>query len=180
LALGASNLMLRRVHLRRAEWLSAEDEPRRQPDSRLGWTWVPGRTGHKRISGRVINYAIDPAGYRVSRVDEPVDLERPTILFTGESAMFAEGLTWEETIPAQVGTMMGMQSRSHSSRMVATSGSSGNSSWEHSDFSFVTWLRANPSQTSMTKSAKLIEVQRKSITALMRSPVHPARSTIQR
>src|SRR5207245_6542094 len=49
------------------------------------------------------------AGYRVSRVDEPVDLERPTILFTGESVMFGEGLTWEETIPAQVGTMMGMQ-----------------------------------------------------------------------
>lgn len=109
LALGASNLMLRRVHLRPAEWLSAEDEPRRQPDSRLGWTWVPGRTGHKSISGRVIDYAIDPAGYRVSRVDEPVDLERPTILFTGESVMFGEGLTWEETIPAQVGTMMGMQ-----------------------------------------------------------------------
>src|SRR6266446_2132480 len=32
LALGASNLMLRLVHLRPAEWLSAGDEPRRQPD----------------------------------------------------------------------------------------------------------------------------------------------------
>jgi hypothetical protein len=30
-------------------------------------------------------------------------------LFTGESVIFGEGLTWEETIPAQVGTMMGMQ-----------------------------------------------------------------------
>jgi hypothetical protein len=109
LALGASNLMLRRVHLRPAEWLSADDEPRRQPDSLLGWTWVAGRTGHKRISGRVIDYAIDPAGYRVSHLDEPVDFERPTIVFTGESVMFGEGVTWEETIPAQVGTMMGMQ-----------------------------------------------------------------------
>jgi hypothetical protein len=70
---------------------------------------VPARTGHKTIGGRVIDYAIDPAGYRVSRVDEPVDPERPTILFTGESVMFGEGLTWEETIPAQVGAMMGMQ-----------------------------------------------------------------------
>jgi hypothetical protein len=109
LALWASNLTLRVVHLRPAEWLSAKDEPRRQPDARLGWTWVPGRVGHKVVSGRVIAYAIDPAGYRVSRLDEPVDPERPTILFTGESVMFGEGLTYEESIPAQVGAMMKVQ-----------------------------------------------------------------------
>ncbi len=109
LALGASNLMLRLVHLRPAEWLSAKDEPRRRPDPQLGWTWVPARTGHKDIGGRIIDYAIDPAGYRVSSVDEPVDPDRPTILFTGESVMFGEGLTYEESIPAQVGAMMGVQ-----------------------------------------------------------------------
>src|SRR5215469_9030154 len=109
LALGASNLMLRRLHLRPYEWLSPDEEPRRQLDSRLGWTWVPGRTGHKIVGGRVIDYAIDPAGYRVNRVDEPVDPDRPTILFTGESVMFGEGLTYEESIPAQVGSMMGVQ-----------------------------------------------------------------------
>ena len=109
LALGAGNLMLRRVHLRPYEWLSADDEPRRQLDPRLGWTWVPARTGHKIVGGRAIDYAIDRAGYRVSRADEPVDPERSTILFTGESVMFGEGLTWEETIPAQVGAMMGIQ-----------------------------------------------------------------------
>jgi len=108
-ALGASELVLNRVHLRPAEWLSANDEPRRQPDPRLGWTWVPERTGHKSIGGRIIDYSIDPAGYRVSRIDEPVDTERPTILFTGESVMFGEGLTYEESIPAQVGAMMGVQ-----------------------------------------------------------------------
>src|SRR5215472_2955158 len=68
LALVASNLMLRRVHLRPYEWLSAEDEPRRQADPRLGWTWAPERTGHKSVSGRVIDYAIDPAGYRVRSI----------------------------------------------------------------------------------------------------------------
>ena len=109
LALGATNLMLRRVHLRPAEWLSAEDEPRRQAEPRLGWTWVPQRTGHKNIGGRVIDYAIDPAGYRVRHVDEPVDFNLPTILFTGESVMFGEGLTYEESIPAQVSMMMGLQ-----------------------------------------------------------------------
>jgi hypothetical protein len=108
-ALGASELALHYVHLRPAEWLSSNDEPRRIPDPRLGWTWAPARTGHKTIAGRVIDYAIDPAGYRVSRLDEPVDPELPTILFTGESVMFGEGLTWQESVPGQVGAMMGIQ-----------------------------------------------------------------------
>src|SRR5438067_1480077 len=69
LALGASELLLRYVHLRPAEWLSLADEPRRQVDPRLGWTWLPARTGHKDIGGRVLDYAIDPAGYRVQRAE---------------------------------------------------------------------------------------------------------------
>jgi hypothetical protein len=109
LSLGASELVLSRVHLRPGEWLSAKDEPQRQPDPQLGWTWIPARTGHKNIGGRVIDYSIDPAGYRVSRVEQPVDPEQPTILFTGESVMFGEGLTYSESIPAQVGAMMGIQ-----------------------------------------------------------------------
>jgi hypothetical protein len=109
LAIGASELVLNRVHLRPAEWLSADDEPRRQLYPRLGWTWVPERTGHKSIGGRIIDYSIDPAGYRVSRIAEPVDPEQPTSLFTGESVMFGEGLTYEESIPAQVGSMLWVQ-----------------------------------------------------------------------
>lgn len=110
LALGASELVLRRVHLRPAEWLLPEEEPRRQPDRRLGWTFVSARRGHRTIGGRPIEYALDAAGYRVRRVDQPVDPERPTVLFVGESVMFGEGLTWDETVPAQVGAMVGIQS----------------------------------------------------------------------
>jgi hypothetical protein len=110
LALGAGELVLRRVHLRAAEWLAPDQEPRRRPDARLGWTFVPARTGRRAIGGRLIEYSFDAAGYRVRRVDEPVDPDRPTILFTGESVMLGEGLTWEESIPAQVGSMLGIQS----------------------------------------------------------------------
>jgi hypothetical protein len=109
LALGAGELVLRRVHLRAAEWLSSDEEPRRRVDSRLGWTFVPARTGRNTIGSRSVDYAFDSAGYRVRRVDEPVDPERPTIVFVGESVMFGEGLTWEESVPAQVGAMMGIQ-----------------------------------------------------------------------
>jgi hypothetical protein len=110
LALCASEFVLRRVHLRPGEWLVPEEEPRRQSDPRLGWTFVPARTGRSTIGGRTIEYSMDPAGYRVRRIDEPVDPARPTIVFIGESVMFGEGLAWDETVPAQAGAMLGMQS----------------------------------------------------------------------
>jgi len=110
LALGASELALRAVHLRPGEWLMPDEEPRRQPDQWLGWTFVPARTGRANVGGRAIEYSFDAAGYRVSRADQPVDPDRPTVVFIGESVMFGEGLTWEETIPAQVGAMMRIQS----------------------------------------------------------------------
>jgi hypothetical protein len=109
LALGASEAVLRGVHLRPTEWLLPDEEPRRQADTRLGWV-VPARTGHSVVAGRAIEYAIDAAGYRVRRVDEAVDRERPTLVFTGESVMFGEGLQWDETIPAQVSAMLRVQS----------------------------------------------------------------------
>jgi hypothetical protein len=109
LAFGASELVLRGMRLRPTEWLLPDEEPRRQPDARLGWTLVPGRVGQNRIAGRVIDYAIDANGYRVDRVEAPVDQARPTILFIGESVVFGEGLTWQESIPAQVSAITGIQ-----------------------------------------------------------------------
>jgi hypothetical protein len=110
LAIAASELVLQRIHLQPAEWLLPDEEPRRRPDPQLGWTFVPSRTGHASVGGREIEYAFDAAGYRVPRVEQPVDVTRPTILFIGESVMFGEGLRWEESIPAQVESMTGIQS----------------------------------------------------------------------
>jgi hypothetical protein len=110
LALVASDAALSRVRVRPAGWLVAGDEPQRRPDPRLGWTLAPSRTGHKRVGGRVVDYTLDAHSYRVRRADEPIDPERSTILFAGESVMFGDGLTWDESIPAQVGTMVGVQS----------------------------------------------------------------------
>ena len=102
-AVGATEPVLRRIHLQPAEWLLPNEEPRRQADPQLGWTFVPSRSGHVSIGGHVVDYAIDAAGCRVRSLDEPVDRERPAILFAGESVMFGEGLTWEESVSAQVG-----------------------------------------------------------------------------
>ncbi|HEY3051953.1 MAG TPA: hypothetical protein VGK04_01040 [Thermoanaerobaculia bacterium] len=110
LAFGASELMLRQTYLRAAEEVPARKEPRRHLDSRLGWLFVPSRRGYQGNNGRLVEYAFDGRGYRVRRVDEPVDLERPSIVFTGESIMVGEKLHWEETIPAQTEKILGIQS----------------------------------------------------------------------
>lgn len=112
LAFGASEFLIRLIH----PTPKMEDEepiyiePSRRRDPRLGWVFVPSRTGRHSIGGRVVEYAIDSAGYRVRRTDEPVDSDRPTLVFSGESMMVGEGLTWEETIPAQTSAIMGIQS----------------------------------------------------------------------
>jgi len=110
LAIAASEATLRRVHLRPTEWLLADEEPRRQADPQLGWVLAPARTGRSVVGGRTIEYAIDREGYRTRRFDEPVDLAQPAIVFAGESVMFGEGLTWDESIPAQAGALVGARS----------------------------------------------------------------------
>jgi hypothetical protein len=110
LALAAGELVLSRAHLRSTEWLAPNEEPQRRRDPRLGWTFVPGRTGQNAVGGRTIEYSFDAAGYRVRGVDEPVDPSLPTIVFVGESVMLGEGLTWDESVPAQVGALLRTQS----------------------------------------------------------------------
>src|SRR2546428_1345428 len=112
LAFPATEFVLRARHRRvaMAEEYPAEVEPSRQLDSRLGWVFVPSRTGHQRVGNRTVEYAIDSAGYRVRSVDEPVDADRSTVVFTGESMMVGERLTWDESIPAQTGAILGSQS----------------------------------------------------------------------
>jgi len=109
LALGTSELVLRRTFGHAAEERPADEEPLRHRDPRLGWLFVPARTGREKIGGRWIEYAFDPAGYRVRRADFPVDPDRPTIVFTGESVMVGYGLTWQASVPAQVEDILGTQ-----------------------------------------------------------------------
>ncbi len=109
LALGTSELVLRRTFGHAAEERPADEEPLRHRDPRLGWLFVPARTGREKIGGRWIEYAFDPAGYRVRRADLPVDPDRSSIVFTGESVMVGYGLTWQESVPGQVEDILGTQ-----------------------------------------------------------------------
>ena len=110
LAFGVSEFVLSELHSRAAEQEPIGQEPRRRIDARLGWTFVPSRAGTHLENGRRIEYAFEAHGYRVRRLEDPVDFDKPTLVFTGESIMVGEGLTWEESVPAQVGVLLGMQS----------------------------------------------------------------------
>ena len=110
LAFGVAELLLHRTRLRAAEEVPPRKEPLRHLDARLGWLFVPSHAGYQSNNGRRVQYAFDRNGYRVRSVDEPVDFDRPTIVFTGESIMAGEKLLWPETIPAQTAQLLGVQS----------------------------------------------------------------------
>jgi hypothetical protein len=110
LALVASEFVLGHKFAFAAAETQAREEPLRQPDSKLGWTFAPAREGRTIVGGRKIAYAIDSLGYRVRDRSTPVDVNLPSILFTGESIIAGYGLNWNESIPAQVGAVLRMQS----------------------------------------------------------------------
>lgn len=110
LAFAASELLLARKFTYAAAEGPLREEPLRRPDPMLGWSFVPGHQGRMTTGGRQIAYATDARGYRVRAPGETPDPGRPTILFTGESIVAGYGLTWEETIPAQLSAMLNIPS----------------------------------------------------------------------
>src|SRR6202140_723583 len=110
LALGPSDLILPPHPPYPPDADPLEQEPRRHADPWLGWGFVPARSVIAEEAGRRVSYSFDAAGHRVSALGAPVDAERPTLLFTGESIIAGFGLAWEETIPARVGALLGIQS----------------------------------------------------------------------
>ncbi len=110
LALGAVELILRVHPLYPHDADPLEIEPRRQSDPMLGWTFIASRSAVAREGGRAVPYSFDAAGYRVPSAGTDIDIARPTLIFTGESIVTGFGLPWKETIPAQVGALLGIQS----------------------------------------------------------------------
>lgn len=110
LALGASELVLRATFRHSSEEQPASQVPYRRLDQRLGWRFVPDRVEHAQAGGRAVEYRFDASGYRVGRAGAPADPQQPTILFTGESIMAGQALPWDETVPAQVEALLGVQS----------------------------------------------------------------------
>ncbi len=111
LALVVSEAVLQRVHLRPKEWREELEEPRREPDARLGWIFTPARAAiATNRGGESIEYVFDAHGYRVRDRTTQVDLARPSNLFVGESVIFGDGLPYDASIPAQVEAALGVQS----------------------------------------------------------------------
>lgn len=109
LAVGAAELILDGIPWRSREQSPPMYEPRRVWDTTFGWRQLPNRIGYGVTGGRTLQYAFDVHGYRVRRPDEPVDLDQPTIVVAGESVIQGHGLTYDETMPAQLSAMTGLQ-----------------------------------------------------------------------
>ena len=109
LALGASELLLRHLPWFSTHEVTKQREPLRRRDPVMGWTYAENRVGRGALGGRMIEYAFDPAGHRVRAAGQAVDYAKPSVLFVGESIITGNGLTYDETIPAQVGARLGLQ-----------------------------------------------------------------------
>jgi len=119
-ALGAAELILRSTGWNAVLPPHMETEPLRQYDPILGWTLIPSHSGVRVTAGRTIPYFTDPYGYREPDSHRKPDFARPAILFAGESIMSGRGLTWQESIPAQVGSLLNVQAVDISVRGYAT------------------------------------------------------------
>ena len=100
---------LRLAFPRETEAPKAGVEPLRRADPRLGWAFAPGRTARQTVRGQTISYVFDAEGFRVAAPDRPVDFERPSILFSGESIVTGAGLEWDQTFGAQSAHALGLQ-----------------------------------------------------------------------
>lgn len=109
LAFVTAEVLLRVLPWYSIHQLPAQREPQRRRDPVMGWTYRPDRVGRGELGGRMIEYAFDPAGHRVRRRGDAVDYAAPSVLFVGESIMGGHGVTYDETIPAQVGARLGLQ-----------------------------------------------------------------------
>ena len=111
LALGTSEVVLRQMFSRATEEQPADEEPLRRPDreARLDLRAGPHRARYDRRARRSSTRST-PRAIACDGVAEPVDPERPTVIFAGESMMVGHGLTWDESVPGQVETLLGTQS----------------------------------------------------------------------
>ena len=108
-AVGVTEAVLRTRTWQATQERWGSQEPLRQRDRELGWTFVPEHAGQARFATRLVDYATDGFGYRVQAVGDRFDPQAPTIVFAGESILFGYGLQWPESVPARTGAMSGLQ-----------------------------------------------------------------------
>jgi hypothetical protein len=108
-ALVATELVLRTQTWRAAQEQWNLNEPLRIRDREYGWGFAPNHAGTVELDGRTVHYVTGSFGYRMPRPGMAPDFVRPTIVFAGESVIFGYGLDWQDTIPARVQSITGIQ-----------------------------------------------------------------------
>ena len=110
LALGASELILRRGNGRLTGWRAAKLELRLgRPDPRFGWVLLPSRATVVGPPGHPVVYAVDAWGDRAQTPQGAPDPELPSLIVSGESITAGHGVAYEETFAALMGEDLGLQ-----------------------------------------------------------------------
>ncbi len=99
LAVVAADLVLR---------AAKPDEIAQMEEKRRSKRPAPRSTTEATIAGRSITFAIDAEGRRARTVDDVVDPAAPAIVLSGESVAFGHGLSFDETIQAQLAKRTGV------------------------------------------------------------------------
>jgi hypothetical protein len=121
----AASLVTVEAILASSGWRSAHEkwgpkEPLNVSDPIRGWTLAPSHEGSAVINGRTVHYATNAQGYRVRARGDRTDFAKPTIIFAGESILLGYGLEWQDSIPAQVQAISGVQTANLSVEAYAT------------------------------------------------------------
>jgi hypothetical protein len=110
LALGVSELLLRRGGGATPEWRAAKLEFRiGRVDPVFGWVLLPSRTTAVGPPEHRVSFAVDEWGDRAARAGGAPDPERPSLVIAGESIAVGHGVEYEQTFAALLGHDLGLQ-----------------------------------------------------------------------
>ncbi len=110
LALGTSELILRRGEGQAAKWRASKLEFRiGRPDPRFGWVLLPSRATMLGPPERRVTYAVDEWGDRAPAPRGAPDPDLPSLVVAGESIAAGHGVEYEQTFAAVMGKDLGLQ-----------------------------------------------------------------------
>jgi hypothetical protein len=79
------------------------------PDARLTWVHEPNTTTNLLTDGRNVAYFFDAHGWRVRAPTTVFDFAKPTLLVVGESVAAGLGVNYDESFPAFLEDILGVQ-----------------------------------------------------------------------
>jgi hypothetical protein len=82
--------------------------PKARANDAYIWELEPSHTSKVNVGGRDLQYVVDAHGFRLPEDGTALDLEKPTVVFAGESLVFGLGVSNDETYAAMLAAELGI------------------------------------------------------------------------